>query len=371
MASTMSKKYPLLIVTDNLEVGGAEKHAVIIANELRARGHRVVVLANRGPFRAQFHPGVRFVRGYFEHGILGVLYGAVQIILISLQEGIELVHAQKLESSQAAWLATLFTSVPVVKTAHGYTRKELLTLGKVMNRYADAVVTVVDWLVDELRRNGVRHDKVSLIYNGMTPLGSLLSEGDRHELRVRLGISETDNVLLSVSRLERGKNRAELIEGFPAILAAVPDTKLLIVGDGPERKALKKRVQELGHEGSILFVNATTAVEPYLQIADVFVTPSVAQGMAVLEAMSAGLPVVGTKPGGAPEVVREGVTGFLVPKHDNAAFVSRIIELLKDKALRERFGKAGQEHMSANFSHAVMVDKLEKVYASVLRPSSR
>lgn len=361
------KTYPILIATDNLNVGGAEKYTILVANELHERGHRVVVLANHGAFREQFHPDIRFVRAFFEHGLLGVLYGAFQMIRISLEEGIAVVHAQKLESSRSAWLAKLVTGVPVVKTAHGYTRKELITVGRKIDRYADAVVTVVDWLVDELRDNGVEGHKLHLIYNGMAPLSSALSEDARDELRASLGIGKSDPVLVSVSRLERGKNRDELIEWFPRILAAVPDTKLIIVGDGPEKAKLKNTVSELGLAGSITFIDATTMVEPYLQIADIFCTPSVGQGMAVLEAMSAGLPVIGTRPGSTPQVVLDGATGFVVTKHDGDAFIGRVTELLQDKDMRERFGRAGKELMDTQFSHRVMVDALEAVYAKTLR----
>lgn len=367
MEQTTPRKYSILVATENLNVGGAEKYTVLIANELHRRGHHVVVLANHGVFREKFHPDIRFVRAFFEHGLFGVLYGAFQMIRISLQENVDLVHVQKLESSRAAWLARFVTGVPIVKTAHGYTRKELLTLGKVINRYSDKVVTVVDWLVDELCANGVQKDKLSLIYNGMTPLESPLSKKGCSALRSELGIEETDKVLVSISRLERGKNRADLIAWLPTILEAEPSTKLIIVGDGPEKNNLKTQAHELGLEKSIVFVDGTTDVEPYLQIADIFCTPSVAQGMAVLEAMSAGLPVIGTRPSGSPQVVLDGVTGFVVTKHDRDAFVARVIELLKDGDTRIRFGRGAKEFVRTHFSHTTMVDKLEEVYAGAVR----
>lgn len=367
MHQVTQKRHRILVATENLNVGGAEKYTVLVANELHKRGHHVVVLANQGVFRNHFHPDIRFVRAFFERGILGVLYGAFQMVRISFQERISLVHVQKLESSRAAWFARFITGVPIVKTAHGYTRKELVTLGKVINKYSDKVVTVVDWLVDELRINGVEENKLSLIYNGMTPLQSCLSDNEREDLRRRLGIAVGDKVLVSISRLESGKNRAELISWFPTILAAVPDTKLIIVGDGPEKANLINKVFELHLEKSIIFVDATTQVDPYLQIADIFCTPSVAQGMAVLEAMAAGLPVVGTRPGGSLQVVIDGETGYVVTKHDGDAFIERVVELLQDNNKRGAFGRAGRKIVSSHFSHVTMVDKLEDVYSKVLK----
>lgn len=361
-----ARKPAILVVTENLNVGGAEKYTVLVANELHERGYRVTVLANEGPFRAQFHPSIRFVRAFFERGVLGVLYGVFQMIRISLQEGIALIHAQKLESSKAAWLARFVTGVPIVKTAHGYTRKELLTLGEKINRYADKVVTVVDWLVDELHKNGVEEHKLKLIYNGMSPMKDVFSREEQIMLRRSLGIAEDDIVIASISRLEKGKNHAEFLDWFPRILAEVPNAKYLIMGNGPEKKRLVQKVHDLELEHAVIFVEGAVHTEPYLQIANIFCTPSVAQGMAVLEAMSAGIPVVGTKPASGPEVVADNETGFVVTKHDGDAFVDRLVKLAKDPELAQRFGAAGRERQRKLFPLAHTVDELERVYGEVL-----
>jgi glycosyltransferase involved in cell wall biosynthesis len=363
MTKTAAAKHPILIVTENLNVGGAEKYTVLVANELYARGHRVVVFANSGPLRKHFLPGIRFVRAFFEHGILGVLYGAFQMTRISLQERIPLIHAQKLESSQAAWLARFVTHVPVVKTAHGYTPAELARLGRKIDKYSDKVVTVVDWLLPELHKNGVQSDKLRVIYNGMTPIDEPVSLSERKKLRERLGIAMSDKVIVSVARLERGKNYASLIKWFPSVLAEIPEAKLIIVGSGPEKKNLIKEVNNLHLGNAIIFVEGTTNMEKYLHIADVFCTPTIARGMAVLEAMAAGLPVVGTEPNGAPHVVLDGETGFVVKNNEGDAFAKRIVQLLLNPEFAKRFGAAGKARMHEQFSHVSMVDQLEDVYA--------
>lgn len=363
--------YPILIVTENLKVGGAEKYTVLVANELHARGHRVVVFANNGPFRAHFHPDIRFVRAFFEHGILGVIYGTLQMIRICWQEGIALIHAQKLESSKAAWLARFVTGVPVVKTAHGYTAEELTRLGMKIDTYSDKVITVVDWLHPELAKNGVQDDKIRVIYNGVAEATESPSQEDRAALRASLGIGAIDPVIVSVARLERGKNYESLIRWFPSVLARVPAAKLIIVGSGPERRALIDMARELQVDAAIVFVEGTTHMEPYLHIANVFCTPSIGRGMAVLEAMAAGLPVVGIQPNGAPEVVVDGSTGFLVEKSDGDSFAERIVRLLANPELASQFGRAGKQRMMREFVQTQMVDEIEQVYASVIPESTQ
>jgi L-malate glycosyltransferase len=366
MARTVSSQ-PVLIVTENLEVGGAEKYTVLVANELHARGRRVVVLANDGPFRKHFHPDIRFVRAFFERGILGVLYGAFQMIRITLGEGIPLIHAQKLESSRAAWLARFVTGVPVVKTAHGYTPTELTTLGKKIDTYSDRVITVVDWLLPELRKNGVQCDKLSVIYNGT---GDEHCDENRLRVRRELGLSKGDKVVLGMARLERGKNFAALVEWFAAVVSQVPEAKLVIVGSGPEKQHLIDEVNTLGLGANIVFVDADTDIRRYLEIADVFCTPTIARGMAVLEAMAAGLPVVGVEPRGAPVVVQDGVTGYVVQKGDGKALVEKLVYLLQHPDVARRMGGAGKKRALRHYSTSAMVDQLEDVYAETVKECS-
>jgi glycosyltransferase involved in cell wall biosynthesis len=361
------EKYNILIVTENLDIGGAEKYTVLIANELFKRGHKVVVMANDGPFRKHFDPRIRFVRVFFEHGIWGVLYGVFQMIRISFQENIDFIHAQKLESSQAAWLARFVTGVPVVKTAHGYTAKELITLGKKIDKYSDKVITVDDWLSGELVKNGVKHEKLSVIYNGTNPIENNNDNREqRAQLRVKLGIGTNDKVMVTVSRLVKGKNHKELIEWFKLIHEQLPNVKLVFVGDGPEHEVLLQKV--LGHDlnGSVVFVGATTNIIPYLEIADIFCTPGVGRGMAVLEAMAAGLPVIGRQPISGPEVIVEGETGSLFPRGDGETFVKKVLQLLKDQPLAQRFGLAGKRRVEEVLSCELMVDQLEQVYRQVV-----
>ncbi|MBP9757303.1 MAG: glycosyltransferase family 4 protein [Candidatus Pacebacteria bacterium] len=351
---------PILIVTENLNVGGAEKYTVLVANELHARGRRVVVLANDGPFRKHFHPDIRFVRAFFERGILGVLYGAFQMIRITLQERIPLIHAQKLESSKAAWLARFVTGVPVVKTAHGYTPAELVRLGGVIDKYSDKVVTVVDWLLPELEKNGVQGDKLSVIYNGTSDEPFVQ---DRERVRREIGLTATDKVVISLSRLERGKNFTALVQWFAGVVALVPEAKLVIVGGGPEKQSLIEEVKESHLDKAIIFVDAKTEIRKYLDIADVFCTPSIGRGMAVLEAMAAGLPVVGFEPIGEPRVVVDGETGYLIQKDDGKTLVEKISHLLRNPDRARKFGEAGRKRARNKFSQRAMVDQLELVYA--------
>lgn len=167
-------------------------------------------------------------------------------------------------------------------------------------------------------------------------------------------------LLLAVTRLEpteRYKGVDTLIRGFPAVLRAVPGTYLLIVGDGNDRPWLQRLAQDGGVADHVRFVGSVRDGElaSYYHACDVFVMPSQKEGFGLvfLEAAAFGKPVVAGNHGGTPEIVQDGVTGFLVEHGDIGALADRVIRLLQSSALRARMGEAARRRIEENylFSH--------------------
>jgi glycosyltransferase involved in cell wall biosynthesis len=144
---------------------------------------------------------------------------------------------------------------------------------------------------------------------------------------------------------------------------------VVIVGEGPERARLEAQAAHLGLAEQVHFVGHQQDVRPWLAAFDVCVLSSDWEGMsnAILEAMAAGLPVVATAVGGTPEVVVDGVTGFLVPPRDPQALADAILRLLRDPDLRRRMGEAGRAHVTEHFSVEQMVHKRERLYEELLK----
>ncbi len=154
-------------------------------------------------------------------------------------------------------------------------------------------------------------------------------------------------VILSVARQYPRKDTATLLAALPAVLRAHPRARLRIVGGGPELPALEARARALGLGEAVSFlgeVRADRAVRREYFGADVFCLPSLQEGfgIAFLEAMAAGLPVVGAAAGAVPEVVPDGEAGLLVPPRDAEALAGALIRLLGDADLRRRLGRAGR-----------------------------
>jgi glycosyltransferase involved in cell wall biosynthesis len=135
-----------------------------------------------------------------------------------------------------------------------------------------------------------------------------------------------------------------LLEAFAVVRRQIPDAHLLLVGQGELQSELRRRAQSLGIDGSVEMTGPVPEIWPYLSRSDVFALPSLSEayGIAVAEAMAAGLPVVASAVGGVPELVNEGVTGNLFPVGDHQALARHLIRILKSPELRIRMGAAAK-----------------------------
>src|SRR5207244_12000408 len=152
-------------------------------------------------------------------------------------------------------------------------------------------------------------------------------------------------------------------------LSALPDAALVLVGDGPERRALEALASSLGLDERVLFAGWQAQPRRYLTTVDVFALPSRFEGfpLAVVEAMLAELPVVASDVGSVPEAVREGETGLLVPPDDPARLAAALRRLPAEPPLRLRLGEQGRALALERFTAAAMARSFERLYEEILR----
>jgi glycosyltransferase involved in cell wall biosynthesis len=150
--------------------------------------------------------------------------------------------------------------------------------------------------------------------------------------------------VICVANFRPEKGHDFLIASFLRVTKELPDAQLLLVGSGPLESVLRKVVSASDLDGSVHFLGAVENIWPLLSQADVFTLASRFEplGIVVVEAMAAGLPVVATTAGGIPELVNEGVTGFLVTRDDEASLANRLVALLRSDELRESMGRASK-----------------------------
>lgn len=177
----------------------------------------------------------------------------------------------------------------------------------------------------------------------------------------------------TAGRLVPIKGIGYLIRALAVLRTEFSDLRLEIAGSGPERPAIENEVKSLGLADCVTFLGWQDDLLPVLTRWDVFALPSLEEGfgIAALEAMAAGLPVVATAVGGVPELVQDGVTGWLVPPRDSAALADRLRALLLDPRQRRIMGVAGRVRARENFSVDRMVAAIAKIYDSLLEPSGK
>jgi N-acetyl-alpha-D-glucosaminyl L-malate synthase BshA len=175
-----------------------------------------------------------------------------------------------------------------------------------------------------------------------------------------------------VSNFRPVKRVPWLVRAF-ARASAGTDARLVLVGDGPEQMACRRLVVELGLERRVRFLGERDALPELLAPADVFVLASDQEsfGLSALEAMACGVPVVATRVGGVPEVVQDGLTGFLAPVDDPAAFAERLATLLSDRARSRAMGREARRDVEERFDRGKIVGRYEELYRRVLARPQR
>lgn len=221
-----------------------------------------------------------------------------------------------------------------------------------------------------LRSYGVK-TRVEIIKTGIDCVPPLAPD-KRTEVRSRYGAAENDFLLLYVGRIAREKNLRMLLSAFRTVLARHDRVKLLLVGGGPALAETKAFSSSLGLDGKAEFLGMLKRhdISPIYAAADAFVFPSTTetQGIAICEAMSAGLPVVAVNAGGIPENVQDGVDGFLT--NDSAdEFADRMSFLITHDRERAEMGARARDN-ACNFSVERMVDQFERFYLSVVEGPS-
>ncbi len=163
------------------------------------------------------------------------------------------------------------------------------------------------------------------------------------------------------------KGQRHLIEAAALVVRKVPDARFVIAGEGELRPALERQIKEHHLEKHVLLAGFRPDVLSLHQAFDIFVMSSITEGLgtSLLDAMAAARPIVATTTGGIPEVVVDGVTGFLVPPRDDAAMAAAIVKLLKDPDLRQRMGQAGLARARERFSAERMLKETLLVYQRV------
>jgi len=203
------------------------------------------------------------------------------------------------------------------------------------------------------------------LHHGLDP--AALPVPGRDGVRAELGIPEDAPVVGSVANFKAAKDHATLLRAAAQVRQAIPSVRFVLVGQGPLEAETRRLAGQLGLDQTVVFAGFRTDATRLMAGFDAFALSSTYEGLpiALIEAMAVGCPAVVTRVGGTPEVVADGVHGFLVPPRDPAALAAGLTRLLGDRALRDSLGEAAAAR-AQDFYIRTAVRRMEQVYARLL-----
>jgi glycosyltransferase involved in cell wall biosynthesis len=297
---------------------------------------------------------------------------ALDLIRLVREHEIDVVHVSGLKAAMLGRIAALATRRPTV--VHIHDARPMPPWVRLIQRRLAAHTDMAIAVSQAMRRTAIEDydmppERIRVLYNGVLSeaYGRVAADAGAR-IRQELGLAPDACVIGIVGRVEPGKGVRLLLRAMPAVLAACPAAALLVVGDGPTREESERLAAELGIGAAVRFTGYRGDVPELLAAMDVMAAPSTAEqglGYAVLEAMSAGVPVVASRCGGPAECVVHGESGLLVPMADAAALAEALIRVLSDARLREKLREAARAR-SALFSVARHVVDLQAIYLDIV-----
>jgi len=363
--------------------GGAEVSAHRLAWGLGQRGVHVEVLTGRYRGRPwhEVVDGVS-VRRLYVAGHIPILHELCFLAsfawqLVRRQHHYDVIHV--FQTQLAAFVAVLVAKrlgKRVVTSSRGGGKTGDVAMwshipgGKCMlgfvGQHADAATGVSTDVVAELQRAGFDPARTWFVPNGVAV--SLADEGGKSRCRNLLGLPRDCFIAVFVGRLSHEKGLDVVLDAWQVVVASHPASKLVLVGDGPDRGLLKAKSLAAGLAQSVVFSGKVKTVESYLCAADIFVLPSFTEGMsnALLEAMAVALPVIASRVSGTVDVVQHEENGLLFEVGNVEELAERIISLIESPGQRTRLGAKGRTTIERHFSMDAMVDRYVSLYQSVM-----
>ena len=370
-----SSRPSLAYVVNNLHPGGTERLVVemslIFAREFDLQ---VFCLDEPGLWADRLRERGIPVYGLWRQPGLDIAI-SVKLAQHFRRQHIQIVHAHQCTPWFYVALARLLYPTPrLLLEEHGRFFPEVENWKRVwFNRWiikplTHRVVAVSKDIRERLRRyEGLQHQAITVVYNGVTP-EPLLDAATRAALRYEWGFTAENFVIGTVGRFDPIKNLPLLVNGLARAKVEAPNIQGLLVGDGPEFGATQDLIKQLYLVDRVRLTGFRDDARKLVQCMDLFVLSSFSEGtsMALLEAMAAGVPVVVTAVGGNPEVVTEGQTGWVIPSGSVDALTTAILEAINHPEKRRAFAFAGQQRFEERFTFGRMIEAYRQIYHEML-----
>ena len=369
----------LLFVIDNLQFGGGERVFSQIINGLNSgRYHISLISSSNEQFRnAIQNPQVQYHNlDFFKRFNPVSIFKMVKIIR---NNRIQIIHGQGARAEFHARIAKriagnpLYIStiaMPVEGFDVGFIRKKAYRFADYFSeQYVDRFIVVSDALKEMLiHKRNIPDSTVVRIFNGIE-LDSFTPNPEFSSFREQLQISRNTFLIGAIGRMVWQKGFEYLIRAIPMVIDAYPDSKFLLVGDGPLNERLKNLVRRFKIEKHVVFTGFRNDISEILSAIDLLAVPSIIEGfpMITLEAMAMMKPIIASNIDGISEQIIDGESGILIPPKDSDALAGSIIDTLRNKGLKKTLGINARKRVETAFSIEKMLFETEKIYQLLCR----
>lgn len=362
--------------------GGSGAVATELGIELAKRGHEVHFITYAHPFRlphfmerVYFHEVETLRYPLFEHSSYSLALAA-SMHEVAVRRELDLLHVHyAIPHATSAWIAREMLPpnhrLKIVTTLHGTDitivgqERSFWELMRFSLARSDGITAVSDFLKREtVQRFHIPARAIEVIPNFVDPA---VYDRDAYPCRRGAFLQPGEKMVIHVSNFRAVKRVRDVVRVFAGILREVP-ARLVMVGDGPDRPEAAEEAERLGIEDRVVFLGKQDSVAELLACADLMLLPSASEsfGLAALEAMASGTPVVATRVGGVPEVVEEGVTGFLAEPGAVEEMAEQAVALLRDPDRWSRMSRDAREAAVERFGAARVVPRYESFYERIL-----
>jgi glycosyltransferase involved in cell wall biosynthesis len=388
-----ANRVKVLRVIARLNVGGPALHVAYLTAGLAERGFDTILVAGtlaRGEASMESAAERRGVRIetiedlHREIAPLRDVRAIARLARLIRRERPAILHTHTAKAGAVGRMAALLAGDArppiIVHTFHGHVLRgyfgPVKTFGfrqleRLLARVTTQLIAVSPEVRDDLVRLGVAPESKFAVVRLGIELDERVGNDDAARLKTRrvLGIPPEAFVVGWFGRMTGVKRTPDVVRAFRGVVDVGVDGRLLLVGDGPERESLERLAHDVGVMRRCLFLGYQEEVGRYYDAIDALVLPSGNEGtpVSVIEALAAGRPVVATRVGGTPDVVRDGTDGFLVELGDVESLAARLTELAADPEQRSRMGATGRQHVRERYSVGRLVDDTEELYRRLLR----
>lgn len=361
----------ILQVTTHVNVGGISRYILSLSKAMKVKGVNTTIVSAGGSLENAFsdrgilHKRLN-IKTKFEFAPR-VLISAFKLAKLVRDEGIDVIHAHTRVSQVAGAIAAKLTGVAYITTCHGFFKKRARGI---FDTWGDKIVAISDAVKEHLVCDlGVKDERIEVIYNGVDidHFTADCTAGEIENAKRNLGLKKGP-VIGTIGRLSSVKGQKFFIHAMVDVILKYPDAQAVIIGAGDEGVPLKNLARSLGISDSIHFLQSVSDTHSYLSIMDIFVFPSVKEGLgiALLEAMASGKACVASDAGGIRNAIEDGVTGLLTPVGNSDAIGKAILQLIGDSDTRKRLGHNARSLAIEKFSLDDMADKMIELYEGVI-----